>query len=92
MNGLLFLQKFYLGIVIGFLVIFIFIYGTYNLIMHKSFDFKHQRFIGYIFIALGILVFAHFRLHSIVQKRGGNFLKPHGQSISIIFQIQVIFI
>lgn len=58
-----------------FLVIFIFIYGTYNLIMHKSFDFKHQRFIGYIFIALGILVFAHFRLHSIVQKRGGNFFK-----------------
>lgn len=58
-----------------FFILFVLFYGLYNLILHKSFDFKHQRFIGYIFFSLGLIVFAHFRMHTAIQNREGNYFK-----------------
>lgn len=58
-----------------FFILFVLFYGLYNLMLHKSFDFKHQRFIGYTFFSLGLIVFAHFRMHSAIQNRDGNYFK-----------------
>lgn len=56
-----------------FIILFLLFYGLYNLFQHKNFDFKNQRFIGFIFITIAILIFAHYPLHSYVEEAGGNY-------------------
>ena len=55
-----------------FLLFFLFL-GIYNLFLHRKFDFKSSRFIGFIFIGVGILMFAHFPLHNYAISDNGNY-------------------
>lgn len=48
-------------------LVFLLFFGFVNLFKHKSFDFKNQRFIGFVFICFGLLIFAHFPLHNYIQ-------------------------
>lgn len=52
------------------IILFLLFYGFQSLLTHKSFNFKNQRFIGFVFICFSLLLFAHFPLHSYVTKRG----------------------
>lgn len=56
-------------------VLFILIYGFSNIFTHKSFNFKNQRFIGYMAICLGLLVFSHFSVHQLVINRNGTYFQ-----------------
>lgn len=56
-------------------VLFILIYGFSNILTHKNFNFKNQRFVGYMAICLGLLVFSHFSVHELVIKRNGSYFQ-----------------
>lgn len=55
-----------------FFLLFMLLYGILSLLRHKAFDFKNQRFIGYIFFSLGLLMFAHFPVHNYVIKENDS--------------------
>ncbi len=47
-------------------IFIIFILGTSNILSHTAFDFKNQRFIGYLICSIGLLMLAHFPVHNYV--------------------------
>lgn len=50
------------------IILFFLFYGLVNLFKHTHFDFKNQRFIGFVFICFGLLIFAHFPLHNYIEE------------------------
>lgn len=56
-------------------VLFILIYGFSNILSHKRFNFKNQRFVGYMAICLGLLIFSHFSVHNLVINRNGSYFQ-----------------
>lgn len=57
-----------------FFLIFVLFLGFYSLFKHQKFPIKNQRFIGVVFISLGLLTFAHFPVHNYVIQLEGNYL------------------
>ena len=57
-----------------FIILFFILYvGFYSLFMHQGFNIKNQRFIGFVFIGLGIMMFCHIPIHNYVIEKGGNY-------------------
>lgn len=54
-------------------ILFLLFYGMVSLFKHKSFDFKNQRFIGFVFICFGLLMFAHFPLHKYISEKSNSY-------------------
>ncbi len=54
-------------------ILFLLFYGFVSLLTHKSFNFKNQRFIGFLFICISLLVFAHFPLHNYIATKNNNY-------------------
>ena len=54
-------------------ILFMLFFGLVNLFKHKNFDFKNQRFIGFVFICFGLLIFAHFPLHNYIQETSNSY-------------------
>mgnify|MGYP000999948243 CR=1 FL=1 len=48
------------------IVMFILFFGLSNIFTHKKFDFKNQRYIGYLICSLGLIVLSHFTIHRAV--------------------------
>ncbi|HHX79968.1 MAG TPA: hypothetical protein GX692_02770 [Acholeplasmataceae bacterium] len=55
------------------IILFLLFYGFQSLLRHKSFNFKNQRFIGFVFITFSLLLFAHFPLHNYVNRKSTNY-------------------
>lgn len=56
------------------IVVLIMIYGIYLILNHHGFNFKNQRFLGYIFCIIAFLMLSHFSVHNyIVNKEGSYF-------------------
>ena len=53
-----------------FLMMFI---GFYSLFFHKAFNLKNQKFIGFIFMGIGIMIFCHIPVHNYVITKEGNY-------------------
>ena len=47
-------------------IFILFFLGISNILNHSSFDFKNQRFIGYVICVIGLLMLAHFPVHNYV--------------------------
>ena len=47
-------------------IFIIFVLGTSNILSHTAFDFRNQRFIGYVICVIGLLMLAHFPVHNYV--------------------------
>jgi len=56
-------------------VLFILFFGLSNILTHKNFDFKNQKFLGYMIFCVGLLVFSHFSVHNIVINRNGTYFQ-----------------
>lgn len=56
-----------------FFILSVFFLGIYNLFFHQKFNFKSNKFIGFVFIGIGLLVFAHFPLHNYAVSNEGNY-------------------
>jgi len=54
-------------------ILFFLFFGLVNLFTHKNFDFKNQRFIGFVFICFGLLMFAHFPLHNYIEEKSTSY-------------------
>lgn len=54
-------------------ILFLLFFGLVNLFKHKSFDFKNQRFVGFVFICFGLLMFAHFPLHNYIEETSNSY-------------------
>lgn len=54
-------------------VLFILFYGMNNILTHKNFNFKSQKFIGYMIFCFGLLVFSHFSVHNLIIGRDGSY-------------------
>ena len=54
-------------------VLFLLFYGFLSLLRHKSFDFKNQRFIGFLFFCFGLLIFSHFPLHNYISETNKDY-------------------
>lgn len=55
------------------IILFFLFFGLVNLFTHKNFDFKNQRFIGFVFICFGLLIFAHFPLHNYFEEKSNAY-------------------
>lgn len=55
------------------IVILIMIFGFYLILNHHGFNFKNQRFIGYILCLISILILSHFSVHNYVIKEEGSY-------------------
>ncbi|HHU56256.1 MAG TPA: hypothetical protein GXZ48_06190, partial [Acholeplasmataceae bacterium] len=47
-------------------VIFILFFGLSNILTHQRFDFRNQRYIGYLICTLGLIILSHFSLHKAI--------------------------
>jgi len=47
-------------------VLFILFFGLSNILTHRRFDFKNQRYIGYLICTLGLIILSHFSLHKAI--------------------------
>lgn len=56
------------------IILFLLFYGFQSLLSHKSFNFKNQRFIGFVFIVFSLLLFAHFPLHNYVDEKSNSYI------------------
>lgn len=56
------------------IVLFLLFLGIYNLFLHKKFNLKNSRFIGFVFILISLLVYSHFPLHNYVMSKNNNYL------------------
>lgn len=54
-------------------ILFFLIFGLVNLFKHQSFDFKNQRFIGFLFVCFGLLIFANFPLHNYIEESSNEY-------------------
>jgi len=48
------------------IIILILIFGVYLILNHHGFNFKNQRFLGYIFCVFSFLMLSHFSVHNFV--------------------------
>lgn len=55
------------------LIILLLIFGIYLILNHHSFNFKNQRFLGYVFFVIAILMLSHFSVHSYIESLGGSY-------------------
>ena len=55
------------------IVLMILIYGIYLILNHHGFNFKNQRFLGYIFCVFSFLMLSHFSVHNFVSKEEGGY-------------------
>lgn len=55
------------------IVVLIFIFGVYLILKHQSFNFKNQRFLGYVCIIISILILSHFTVHNYVMEQEGSY-------------------
>lgn len=55
------------------IVVLIFIFGAYLILKHQSFNFKNQRFLGYVCIIISILMLSHFTVHNYVMEQEGSY-------------------
>lgn len=55
------------------LVILIMIFGIYLIMNHHGFNFKNQRFLGYVFCIFSILMLSHFSVHNYIMKEEGSY-------------------
>ncbi|MDD4000640.1 MAG: hypothetical protein PHX62_07085 [Bacilli bacterium] len=55
------------------IVLFLLFFGFQSLLRHKSFNFKNQRFIGFLFICFTLFIFAHFPLHNYVKEKSNSY-------------------
>lgn len=56
-------------------VLMILIFGVTNILTHKSFNFKNQRFVGFVILCMGLSVISHFGVHKIVVNRNLGYLQ-----------------
>ena len=52
-----------------FIILFI---GIYYLFIHEPFYYKHNRFIGVIFLSVMIIIFSHFSIHNYIENSISN--------------------
>lgn len=55
------------------IVVLIMIFGVYLILNHHSFNFKNQRFLGYIFCIFALLMLSHFSVHNYIVLEEGNY-------------------
>lgn len=61
------------------IVILILIFGLYLIFNHHSFNFKNQKFLGYIFCLVGVLMLTHFSVHNYVIKGDNSYFSETWQ-------------
>lgn len=54
-------------------VVLLMIFGIYLILNHHSFNFKNQRFLGYIFCIFALLMLSHFSVHNYIMQIEGNY-------------------
>lgn len=54
-------------------VVLIMIFGIYLILNHHSFNFKNQRFLGYIFCIFSVLMLTHFSVHNYIINEDGSY-------------------
>lgn len=57
------------------IVVLLLIFGLYLIFNHHGFNFKNQRFLGYIFCLFGVLMLTHFSVHKYVIKGEYSYFK-----------------
>ena len=57
------------------LVVLLMIFGIYLILNHKGFNFKNQRFLGYVFFVFSLLLLSHFSVHNFIKSEEGSYLK-----------------
>ena len=55
------------------IVIIIMIFGVYLILNHHGFNFKNQRFLGYLFCVFAILMLTHFSVHNYIVNEEGSY-------------------
>ena len=55
-------------------LLFLLFLGIYNLFLHTRFNFKDNRFVGFIFLSLTIMLFSHFSIHKYVLESDSSYL------------------
>lgn len=55
------------------LVALILIFGIYLILKHQSFNFKNQRFLGYVFFIIALLMLSHFSVHKYISSQGDSY-------------------
>jgi len=55
------------------IVVLIMIFGIYLILNHHGFNFKNQRFLGYVFCTLSILMLTHFSVHNYIITEEGSY-------------------
>ena len=57
------------------IIILIMIFGLYLILNNHGFNYKNQRFIGYVLCLISILVLSHFSVHNYIIQEEGSYLK-----------------
>ena len=57
------------------IIVLLLIFGLYLIFNHHGFNFRNQRFLGYIFCLLGVLMLSHFSVHNYVIKGEYSYFK-----------------
>jgi hypothetical protein len=70
-------------------VLFLLFFGFVSLLKHKSFNFKNQRFIGFVFICFGLLIFAHFPLHNYITQKSSSYFSETWQVYKIYINTDI---
>ena len=55
------------------IVVLILIYGMYLILNHHGFNFKNQRFLGYILCIFSFLMLSHFSVHNYIINESGSY-------------------
>lgn len=57
-----------------FIYVFLMMYiGFYSLFFHKAFNIKNQRFIGFIFMGISVMIFCHIPVHNYILEKEGSY-------------------
>lgn len=70
-------------------VLFLLFFGFVSLLKHKSFNFKNQRFIGFLFICFGLLIFAHFPLHNYITQKSKSYFSETWQVYKVYINTDI---
>lgn len=57
------------------IIVLLLIFGLYLIFNHHGFNFRNQRFLGYIFCLFGVLMLSHFSVHNYVIKGEYSYFK-----------------
>ncbi len=71
------------------IVIMILIFGVYLILNHRGFNFKNQRFLGYIFCVFSFLMLSHFPVHNYVTKEDGGYFSLTWQHYKSFMSYQI---